>query len=306
MLKVENLTKIYSRKQSPAINSVSFDVANGEIAGFVGLNGAGKTSTIRIAAGLALPTSGKVNIDGFDIVEQKIEASRRLGCVPEFPNFEQNAKALSLMRYFAGFYGINGKDSDAKLMELLKIVGLAGFENRKLRTYSQGMKKRFSLAASMLSDPENYLFDEILNGLDPEGIHYFRQLMLDFRKQNKAVLLSSHILMEVESIADRILFIHKGRLIKTMTRSELANLGVSSLKITLRGSDDRALSYLKSLGAELRVDGDTIYLTGGNPDPAKINSDLVGMGYVITELNQQHEGLEGYFMRLLHEEDAKH
>ncbi len=167
--RVENLTKVYSMKQAPAVDSVSFEVANGEIVGFVGLNGAGKTTTIRVAAGIALPTSGTVKVNGHDVVEQKVNASRQLGWVPELPNFESNAKAGSLMHYFAGFYGIGAREADTKTAELLKLVGLAGFETRKLRSYSQGMKKRFSLAASMLSDPPNYLFDEVLNGLDLKG-----------------------------------------------------------------------------------------------------------------------------------------
>lgn len=300
---MENLTKRYSRRQVPAVDSLSFAVGNGEIVGFVGLNGAGKTTTIRIAAGVTLLTSGSVLVDSYDVVEHKVEASRQLGWVPEFPNFEPNAKATSLMRYFAGFYGMQGREAETKIAELLKTVGLAGFENRKLRTYSQGMKKRFSLASSMLSDPPNYLFDEILNGLDPEGIHYMRQLMADFRRAGKAVLLSSHILMEVESIADRVLFIHKGRLIKTITHSELAGLGGSSLKVTIRGVDRRALSYLEGLG-EARVEGDTVYILGGRADPAKVNSDLLSMGYTVTELSPQHQGLEDYFMKLIAEQEG--
>src|SRR6266496_1452329 len=212
LIEVKQATKVFSSRHGPAINSVSFDVKNGEVVGFVGLNGAGKTTTIRIAVGVSLPTSGTVLIDGHDITNEKAEASKSIGWVPEIPNFEPNAKALTLMRYLAGFYGIDRTEARNRSKDLLASVGLSGFEN---------LKKRFSLAVSLLSDPPTFLFDEVLNGLDPEGIHFFRELMRGQKRVNKAILLSSHILTEIENIADRIVFIHRGRIVKTVTREEL-------------------------------------------------------------------------------------
>ncbi|MGI0086003.1 MAG: ABC transporter ATP-binding protein, partial [Nitrososphaerales archaeon] len=211
LIEAKNLTKVYSKRQGPAIQSVNFDVQNGEIVGFVGLNGAGKTTSIRVASGVSLPTSGTVLMDGHDIMTDKVAASKTLGWVPELPNYEMNAKAKDLMLYFAGFYGIDKEVARKRAQGLFDALSLGGFEKRKLRTYSQGMKKRFSLASAMLPDPQNYLFDEILNGLDPEGVQFMRNLMVDLKKRNKAVLLSSHILTEIENISDRVVFIHKGK-----------------------------------------------------------------------------------------------
>ncbi len=297
MIKVDRLTKVFSRKAGLAIDSVSFEVANGEIVGFVGLNGAGKTTTIRIAAGISLPTSGNASVDGHDLVSDKIEASRRIGWVPELPNFEPNASAMSLMEYFGGFYGMRPSESRARSMELLKSVGLEGSESKKLRTYSQGMKKRFSLAASMLASPQNYLFDEVLNGLDPEGIHYFRGLMVDLKARGAAVLLSSHVLVEVESISDRVVFIHKGKVIKTISRKELAGLGGCVIRMVIRNVDERSLAYLRSLG-ELRSEGGAFFLTS-QVDPVRLNSELVEMGCEVAELAVQRERLEEYFLDLV-------
>ncbi len=300
MIKIDNLTKVFSKKQGPAIDSVSLEVHNGEIVGFVGLNGAGKTTTIRVAAGVSLPTSGSASVDGYDLVTQKVEASKRIGWVPETSNFEPNGKAISLMEYFAGFYGISGEEAVSRSSTLLKSVGLEGSQTKKIRAYSQGMKKRFSLAASMLGDPQNLLFDEVLNGLDPEGIHYFRRLMLELKEHGKAVLLSSHILVEVESIADRVVFIHKGRIIKSISRGELAEAGGTSMKIVVTNLDDRALTYLKELG-DLRVEGNAVFLVSKNTDTARVNSDLLRMGYQVSEISQQKEGLEEYFLKLIGE-----
>jgi ABC-2 type transport system ATP-binding protein len=297
-IKFDGLTKVFSKKLGPAIESVSFEVADGEIVGFVGLNGAGKTTTIRVAAGVSLPTAGSASVDGYDIVNQKVEASRRVGWVPEIPNFEPNATAISLMEYFAGFYGVPAAQARSRSGELLKSVSLEDSANKKIRSYSQGMKKRFSLAASMLSDPKNFLFDEVLNGLDPEGIHYFRQLMLSMKQQGKAVLLSSHILLEVESLADRVVFIHKGKIIRTIRSSELASVGESAIRIVVNNIDDRCVSYLRGLG-EVKVDFHTVFLKSAHKEPAELNSELVKMGYEVAEVSIQKEGLEQYFLKLV-------
>lgn len=297
---------MFSAKQGPAISAVSFDVRNGEIVGFVGLNGAGKTTTIRIAVGVSLPTSGTVVIDGHDITREKPEASKSIGWVPELPNFEPNAKAWSMMRYLAGFYNIDREEARRKSKDLLASVGLSGFENRKIRTYSQGMKKRFSLAVSLLSDPQNFLFDEVLNGLDPEGIHFFRELMRGQKRMNKAILLSSHILTEIENVADRIVFIHRGRVIKIVTRDELAayegEKGV--LRIILQNITDDAVSYLKSLGGTALVQGNEVILSDFRGDSSQVNSELVKKGIPVREIKFEKTGLEQYFFDLIGKADS--
>ena len=297
MIRIEGLTKSFSRHGPPAAEDVSFDVADGEIVGFVGLNGAGKTTTIRVAAGVSLPSSGRVLVDGHDVVTDKVEASKRVGWVPEIPNFEPIARAISLMEYFAGFYGVPAAEAKARSMELLAAVGLQGEETKKIRNYSQGMKKRFSLAASMLSSPKNYLFDEVLNGLDPEGIRYFRRLMVELRSKGSAVLLSSHILIEIEGIADRVVFIHRGKVIKTIARADLATVGQSALRVAIRNPDEGVRRYLEGLGEVSVEGGEFVVIT--KEDPAKVNTELLKMGYIVTAFSQQSHGLEEYFLSLV-------
>jgi ABC-2 type transport system ATP-binding protein len=304
MIRIEGLTKYYGRKGAnggPAIDSVSFDVNDGEIVGFVGLNGAGKTTTIRVASGVALPSSGSVSVDGHDIVRDKAKASKQLGWVPEFPNYEQNAKAKSLMMYFAGFRGLEKTKAEARAAELFQRVGLQGFEKKKLRTYSQGMKKRYSLALALLSEPKNYLFDEILNGLDPQGIHYIRLLMVDLKNRGNAVLLSSHILSEIETISDRVVFIHKGRIIKVVTRAELSVIesGSALLKIVIQNPSEAAFTYLRTRG-EVRIeDQNTVWLSKFSVDPTEISTELIKQGYLIREFSLQKSSLEDYFFKLV-------
>src|SRR5579875_343879 len=300
MLKIEALTKNYSRHGSTAIDRVSFDVNDGEIVGFVGLNGAGKTTTIRIGCGVTLPSAGSVAVDGHDIVKEKSEASKYIGWVPEFTNFEQNAKARDLMVYFAGYHGISKDEALKRTKDLFQRVNLSGFEKKKLRTYSQGMKKRFSLAAALLPDPKNYFFDEILNGLDPEGIRFIRSLMIDLKHRGKAVLLSSHILTEVEIISDRVVFIHKGKIIKIVTRDDLTKVGSASgtLKIVIQNLNDDALGYLRTLG-EVRIEGNTIWLSNFIIDPTQVSTELIKRGFLIREFNVERSNLEEYFFKLV-------
>jgi ABC-2 type transport system ATP-binding protein len=303
LIRIEGLTKYYTKSKGnggPAIDSVTLDVADGEIVGFVGLNGAGKTTTIRIACGIILPSSGTVKVDGHDIVREKPEASKTIGWVPEFPNFDQSAKAKSLMTYFAGFRGIPEAEAEKRSKELFERLSLSGFEGKKLSSYSQGMKKRFSLAAALLPDPRNLLFDEILNGLDPQGIHYIRSLMVDMKKQGKAVLLSSHILSEIENISDRVAFIHKGKLVKVVTRDELLSIesGSSVLRLVVTNLNDDGLGYLRSLG-EVKSEGITIWLSNFSIDPTQISTELVRRGFFLREFSLQRSNLEDYFFKLV-------
>ena len=297
MITVQGLTKTYGKGRAPAIDDATFEVNDGETVGFVGLNGAGKTTTIKIAAGVLLPTRGTVAIDGHDIVKDKVAASKASGWVPEFPNFDMGTRASSLMKYYAGFYKL-GSSADARCAEVFKAVGLTGSEDKKLKEYSQGMKKRFSLGVSLLSDPHNVLFDEVLNGLDPEGIAYFRQLVLDYRKDGKAVFFSSHLLSEVEALADKIVVVHKGKIIKILRRQDLAVVGGEALRIVVQNMGDKAVAYLKTLG-QVAVDGNVAVVKGYGGEPMAVSMELTKMGFTVTEFGRVNESLEEYFFKLI-------
>ncbi len=298
MLVAEGLTKRFPGRATPAIEGIDLEVRDGEILGLVGLNGAGKTTTIRLAAGVSLPTHGRVLIDGRDIVLEKRRASERLGWVPELFPYEANARALPLLRYFAGFHGRTGPAARDSCRELLARVGLAAVENDRLRTFSQGMKKRFSLASAMVADPPNLLLDEILNGLDPEGIAYVRGWISESRRQGKAVLLSSHLLGELQTLADRVAFVHRGHLLRTIDRGALAAAGTVTLRITVANLDAAAIEYLDSVGST-RVEGRTAYVAQPKLGSDAINAELHRRGYRVEELRIESTSLETYFLGLI-------
>ena len=306
MLKFQGLAKSYSGGK-PAVKGIDFEVRDGEVVGFVGLNGAGKTTTIRLAAGVILPSEGSVAVDGHDIVTDKAKASKEIGWVPELPNVEMGARAIDLMVYLSGYHGMKSSEAKARSEELLRLVRLDGFERKRLRTFSQGMKKRFALALALLPDPQNLLFDEILNGLDPEGIQFMRGRAAELKAQGKAVLLSSHILTEIENLSDRVVFLHKGRVMKVASRAELRERGRGSgaLRVGLKRLDEGALRYLRTQGEVELVGSDVVRVKNFTGDPASVNAELVGRGYALYELAKEGSSLEDYFLEMVAEVDIR-
>jgi ABC-2 type transport system ATP-binding protein len=294
----EHLTKRFPGRAQSAVEDLALELRDGEILGLVGLNGAGKTTTIRIAAGVSLPTSGRVLVDGLDVVREKRRASGRVAWVPELFPFDPSARALPLMTYYAGFYGIDRADAIPRGRELLARVGLEDEEQGLLRNFSQGMRKRFSLASAMIVDPQNLLLDEILNGLDPEGIAFVRNWVVESRRAKKAILLSSHQLTELEALADRVSFVHQGRLLRTIDRAELAAAGTPSLRIVIRNLDPAALTYLATIG-ETRVDAATVWISRPTAESHVVNAELVRRGYEVAECRIETTSLESYFLQLI-------
>lgn len=301
MISIENVSKSYSSKAPLAVDDVSLEIRDGEILGLVGLNGAGKTTTIRMASGIIFPSGGRIVVDGYDIVQDKLKASSKVGWIPEFPNFEPNAKPLPLMKYFAGFYDLGNTDVEGLIRERLDSVGLSPYLDRKLRAYSQGMKKRFSIAESLLGDPQNVLFDETLNGLDPEGVVFVRKLITSLKSQGRAILLSSHILTEVQNIADKVAIISHGKLIKTLTRDEMKSLGKEAIHIKIDNVDENLSGLLETYG-KVSVSSDEVTLTElsvSKSDYPEIPAKLIGKGYRVRDFTSTGVSLEEYFFSLV-------
>ncbi|WP_052833618.1 ABC transporter ATP-binding protein [Staphylothermus hellenicus] len=300
MLEIRGVSKWFGKFQ--ALDNISFNVNNGELVGYVGLNGAGKTTTIRIIVGVLPPDKGDVLIDGYSITHNKRQASKLIGWVPELPIFEPDVKALDYFAYLAGYYGLSSSEAYSLGKKLFEEVGLSGAEYKKLQEYSQGMKKRFALAVSMINDPPNFVFDEVLNGLDPEGIKFFRELAKRFKKEGKSVLFSSHILSEVEAIADRVVFIHKGRIINSLSMQEIKRMAGKKLVVLLgRTPEKNIVDKLKEYG-RISVDGNTITIEGFKGEQSSIIELLVKNGYKINEIKLVEQSLEDVFFKLIGEQ----
>ena len=282
-----------------ALDNVSFNVKNGEVVGYVGLNGAGKTTTIRIAVGVLPPDKGDVLVDGYSVMRDKRKASSLVGWVPESPIFESEFKALDYFVYLAGYYGIPASEARRIGRDLLEKFGLREALDRRLSEYSQGMKKRFALAVSMVNNPPNFIFDEVLSGLDPKGIAFFRELTLDFKKQGKAVLFSSHILSEVEGTADRVVFIHKGRIIGTYTMDEIKYRAQPALEMRVSRVDESILRLLEKYGEPRLVGENKIVLRNPRADANTVISELISNEVEVLEFKREEKSLEEFFFNLI-------
>ena len=208
IIQVTGLTKQFG--QLSAVQSLSFTVEQADIYGFLGQNGAGKSTTIRMLLTLVTPTAGKIEIFGMDLRTHRREILRRVGAVIERPDLYKYLSAYENLSMFARMSGI--KPSSSLLMRQLEQVGLAGRAHSKVNTYSQGMKQRLGIAVALVHDPDLVILDEPTNGLDPQGIADIRNLILHLSNHlGKTVLVSSHLLSEMEVIAGRMLIIDKGR-----------------------------------------------------------------------------------------------
>ena len=221
MIQLTNLTKKYADKM--AVNNVSFQVHPGVVTGFLGPNGAGKTTTIRMILNLVSPTAGRVTVDGksypaLDAPLKKIGAMVDANAIDSRLTPKQH---LAILTTAAGI-------DHGKVEDILAVVGLKEVANKKIGEFSFGMRQRVGIAAALIGDPETVMMDEPFNGLDVEGIHWLRTLLRDLAKQGKAVLISSHLLSEVQEIADRIIVLARGELIADMSMEEMQARSLSS------------------------------------------------------------------------------
>ena len=209
VLETEELTKKYRRR--PVVDRLSLTVERGDIFGFLGQNGAGKSTTIRMALGLVRPTSGQVRVLGYDMSRQPLGALKRVGAIIEAPAFYENFSGRQNLRMLAA---MSGGAERQRIESVLEIVGLRERAHDRVRVYSHGMRQRLGIAQALLPDPELIILDEPTDGLDPQGLREIRKLMLRLRDEfDLTVILSSHLLHEVEQICNRVAIIDGGRLL---------------------------------------------------------------------------------------------
>jgi ABC-2 type transport system ATP-binding protein len=207
MLEVRGLHKSFSGK--PALRDVSFNVSRGEIHGLLGHNGAGKSTTLGIILGMVMPDQGDVLIGGVSVLTDRSRALRKVGAIFESPAFYEYLSGWENLRLLMGYSG--GFDANSA-RDIVELVGLSKRIHSKVRTYSHGMRQRLALAQSLLPEPELLLLDEPTDGLDPEGIKWFRDFILRLRdEKGMTVLFNSHLLAEVELMCDRVAILREGR-----------------------------------------------------------------------------------------------
>ena len=287
------LTKRYGRVA--AVDDVSFQIAPGEIVGFLGPNGAGKTTTLRMLAGLIRPTHGSGELLGRRVPGPSL---REVGTMIEEPSFYPYMSGRDNLRHAAL---LHGGVEPGRIDEVLTFVKMEAAAEKRVRAYSQGMRQRLALARALLWRPQVLLLDEPSNGLDPVGIAEIRENLRTVAQQGVTVLVSSHILAEIEKLVDRILAIEKGRLVfdGPLTRL-LARAEALAVRYLLRGTDLEALSAaLRDLGLEPERVGDQVAADVPGDRADDLVADLVRAGVRVTEARRAGDDLEHAYLRLV-------
>ena len=288
-----SLTKRYGR--IAAVDDVSFEIAAGEIVGFLGPNGAGKTTTLRMLAGLIRPSRGSGEVLGRRVPGPSL---REVGTMIEEPSFYPYMTGRDNLRHTALLHG--GVDR-ARIDEVLAFVKMEAAAEKRVRAYSQGMRQRLALARSLLWRPKVLLLDEPANGLDPVGIAEIRENLRTVARAGVTVLVSSHILAEIEKLVDRILAIERGRLVFDGPLPRLlARAEALTLRYTLRASDVVALEKaLTNLGLTPERTGETVEVEVSSERADALVSELVHAGVRVTEARRAVDDLEDAYLRLV-------
>lgn len=250
IIEVSHLVKYYGKFK--AVDDASFDVFRGDVYGFLGPNGAGKSTTIRTVLSLINPTSGQIKVFNRDIASHRHYIMQRIGCIVEKPDFYNYLSAEKNLEIFARISGVDV--TKKKVQEIIEFVGLKGRGKDNVKGYSHGMKQRLGIAQTLIHDPELIILDEPTTGLDPQGIIDIRNLILQLKhEKNKTILLSSHILSEIELIANRMVIINKGKTVVQGKVSELLN--AQDLIVSFHVDDpEKAKQLTQSSSLEVKID----------------------------------------------------
>ena len=304
MIEVRNLTRYYG--DFPAVKDVSFSIKEGQIIGMLGLNGAGKSTTLKILAGLLVPSGGTVHIDGVNVVDAPDSLRATIGYLPESPPLYGDMTVVAYLRHVGRLKGLSGGAIGQALPKALKVTQLEGWENKVISTLSNGYQKRVGIAQTIIHNPKLVILDEPISGLDPRQIFDMRKVIKDLG-QGRVVLISSHNLSEISQTCDRILILQDGQLIAQGSEAELAHRASDSrIAITVRGEQFAFIEWLQKHPLVERVD----------PSPAEpplaaavvdlkgdvreeFIPDLIANGFPIRLIEDPDDELEEIFLNLM-------
>lgn len=302
MIEVRDLSKNYGDR--PAITQLNFTVRKGEVVGFLGPNGAGKSTTMKILTGYMAPSSGEVKIAGFDVFEDPLEVKRRIGYLPETPPVYHDMFVADYLRFAAKLKGVESARLKSLVDSALEKTNLEEVRHRLIGNLSKGFKQRVGLAQALVSDPEILIMDEPTVGLDPVQVAEMRQLIRELRGQH-TIILSTHILPEVQASCEKVIIINRGRIVAEDTLDALSKRmsgGAASVTVRVRRDQEAVANGLKSLSgvrAVVNVNNMIEVETDGNEKSVEeIAGFVVGQGAGLLELRVQALALEEIFIKL--------
>ena len=306
MIKVDNLTKRFGRH--PAVTGATFAVEQGEVVGFLGPNGAGKTTTIRMLTGFLPPSSGSASIDGLDVNRHSLEARRRIGYLPESVPLYRDMRVREYLRFRGQLKGLGGNALRTRMDEVLERCGLRDVRRKMIRTLSKGFRQRVGLADALIHDPPLLILDEPTNGLDPNQIRAIRHLIKQLG-QSHTILLSTHILSEVEMICDKIVIIDGGKVLASDTPANLISTmrTAGRISLELRADPENARKKIASLDNVKKVTHErtredweefSVLVESGTDTRERIANLVREEQWSLRSLYRQAETLEDVFVEL--------
>ncbi|MEZ4360825.1 MAG: ABC transporter ATP-binding protein [Kofleriaceae bacterium] len=316
MIRATNLSKYYGGKR--ALGPVSFEIADGETVGFLGLNGAGKTTALRILACDLRPSSGSIEVGGVDAVADPHEVRKRIGFLPENPPVYMDMVVLDYLHFAAELRGMSKAEIGKRLPEVLDLTDLEDVSGEVIGTLSHGYRQRVGVAQAIVHNPKFLILDEPTRGLDPKQIVEMRKLVTDL-KERHTVLISSHILTEISQTCDRLLVLGKGELLGAGSEAELVGREgeIREVTATIRlGKDQDAKAVTKLLAAIEGVSeiaepfeqagGLTFTMSTSRDCRAEVSRAVVGASFDLLKLDYAKSELETTFIRLVGGSDARH
>lgn len=295
IIKVNNLSKQF--KEINAVDDLSFTVEQGDVYGFLGQNGAGKSTTIRMLLTLIKPSAGEISIFDKNLSTHRSDILKQVGAVIEKPDLYKYLSAYDNLAIFSKMSGI--KAEKKMLMEQLKMVGLEERATGKVKTFSQGMKQRLGIAVALVHNPQLIILDEPTNGLDPQGIADMRNLILHLsREMGKTIVVSSHLLSEIELVANRMLIIHKGKKIVEGKVAELLDPSKSLVQLeTTNNLTAREKLLQTNWASALQPQTTKLQLKMNKEDVPELVAALVSLQVQVLSVDPMHS-LEDYFLSL--------
>jgi len=314
MIKVENLTKRYDR--NVAVNDISFEVGKGQIVGFLGPNGAGKTTTMRILTCFMPPTAGTAKVAGYDVLEQPLEVKRRIGYLPEAPPLYPEMEVREYLTFVGRLKGIANADLPRRVKEVSERCAISDVSKKLISKLSKGYRQRVGLAQAILHNPDVLILDEPTAGLDPKQIHETRQLIRSLAGEH-TIILSTHILPEVEQTCDHVIIISKGRIVAQDTVENLTSRlrGQEAVLVEVGGADaDSIRGALSAVAGVARITlrdsrnglhSFEVESAPGQNVRAALARKVVESGWSLHELRSIAMSLEEVFLELTASEKAE-
>lgn len=289
MITAENLQKRYGSKT--AVDGISFQLRPGKVTGFLGPNGSGKSTTMRMAVGLDKPTAGSITIDGKQFA-QHTAPMRTVGAVLDAGATHPGRTGKSHLKVLAATHGI----SASRVQHVIELTGLGEVAGKRIKGYSLGMNQRLGIAAALLGDPAVLMFDEPVNGLDPEGVRWVRSLAREMAAEGRTVFVSSHLMSEMSQTADHLIVLGRGRIIADAPIQELLNSGEQRVLVRTEQTADLANALTARDVSINHIDAETLQVTG--LDPRSIGRRALEAQVVLHELTPQLTTLEDEYMKL--------